>query len=159
REFKKGELLLEEGDVCNHLSFLENGLLRFFIWHDGEKMSKFFTIAPYMFTSQRSFNLRIPAKESIEALEDSSLWQIGYEDNQKLLKMEVWNTFAHKVTQEVQFFTENILENLQSKTAERRYREILEKNPLFIQRIPLKHLASFLGITQQSLSRIRKNIS
>ncbi len=150
---------MEEGSVCNHLRFLESGLLRFFIWKDGETVTKFFTEAPYMFTSQRSFNQREPARENIEALEDSLVWEIRYEDHKALLQLGIWNELAAKVTQEVQFFTENILEDLQNETAENRYRSLLKNRPQLLQRVPLKHLASYLGITQQSLSRIRKNLS
>ncbi len=155
---KKGDILLKEGQICNHIWFLEQGFLRFFIWKDGEAISKFFTLAPYTFTSQRSFNLRQPTKENIEVLEDSIIWEIGFDDNQKLMQIPSYNTFVRKLIQEVQHFTEQIMESLQNKTAEERYRVILEKNPKFMQRVSLKHLASFLGITPQSLSRIRKNI-
>ncbi len=155
---KKGDILLKEGQICNHIWFLEQGFLRFFIWKDGEAIGKFFTLAPYTFTSQRSFNLRQPTKENIEVLEDSIIWEIGFDDNQKLMQIPSYNTFVRKLIQEVQHFTEQIMESLQNKTAEERYRVILEKNPKFMQRVSLKHLASFLGITPQSLSRIRKNI-
>ncbi len=155
---KKGDILLKEGQICNHIWFLQQGFLRFFIWKDGEAISKFFTLAPYTFTSQRSFNLRQPTKENIEVLEDSIIWEIGFDDNQKLMQIPSYNTFVRKLIQEVQHFTEQIMESLQNKTAEERYRVILEKNPKFMQRVSLKHLASFLGITPQSLSRIRKNI-
>ncbi|TMM58923.1 Crp/Fnr family transcriptional regulator [Maribacter algarum] len=156
--YKKGELLLEEDKVCNHLSFLESGLLHFFIWNDGEIKTKFFTEAPYIFTSQRSFNNRIPAKENIQAIENSIVWQVSYKDHQELLKIPVWNTLAQKITQEVQFFTENILEELQNKTAEERYSLLLKNRSDLVKRVPLKYLASYLGITPQSLSRIRRNI-
>ncbi len=159
KTYQKGALLLKNGTVCHHLSFLETGLLRFFIWRDGEAVTKFFTEAPYMFTSQRSFNERQPSRENIEALEDSSVWQITYTDQQELLQLPIWKAFAHKITQEVQFFTENILEELQNETAENRYRLLLNNRPELVGRVSLKHLASYLGVTQQSLSRIRRNIS
>lgn len=150
--------MLEEGKICSHISFLENGLLRFFIWKNGESVTKFFTIAPYMFTSQRSFNQQQPAKESIEALEDSIVWQLSFANQKELLKLEVWQVFARKITQEVQFFTENILEELQNETAEKRYLKLLDTQPELLQRVPLKHLASFFGVAPQSLSRIRKKV-
>ncbi len=158
KKYNKGDLLLEEGLVCNHLWFLEEGLLRFFIWKDGEDISKFFTIPPYLLTSQRSLATRKPAKESIEALKDCTTWKITYEDNEKLLKKEVWSTFARKLVQEVQHFTEEILEDLQNDTAEKRYKRLLESNSELVRRVPLKYLSSFLGITPQSLSRIRRRI-
>lgn len=158
KAYKKGELLLEEGKICNHLSFLENGLLRFFIWKDGETVTKFFTEAPYIFTSQRSFNQRLPSKENIEALEDSLVRQISHADQKELLKIPVWNTLAQKITQEVQFYTENILEELQNTTAEERYKLLLENRSELLMKVQLKHLASYLGVTPQSLSRIRRKV-
>ena len=61
RIFEKDEIVLQEGKVCKYLYFIENGLLRFFINKDGNDITKFFTEAPYFFTSQVSFNSKKPA--------------------------------------------------------------------------------------------------
>jgi CRP-like cAMP-binding protein len=158
REVTKGALLLAEGNVCRHLYFLESGLLRFFILKDGDDITKYFTDVPYMFTSQKSFTAQQPAKESIEALEKSIIWQMTYDDAFRLLTIDAWSTFIRKLIQEVQSYTEEILEALQTETAENRYRTLLATQPALVQRVPLKHLASYLGIAQPSLSRIRKNM-
>lgn len=153
-----GTLLVEEGRICRHLYFLESGLLRFFIIRDGTEVTKYFTDVPYVFTSQRSFATQQPAKESIETLETSVLWRMTHEDAHRLLKIDAWSTFIRKLIQEVQTYTEEILEALQTETAESRYRTMLTAQPSLVQRVPLKHLASYLGIAPQSLSRIRKNL-
>ncbi len=158
RILPKGALLLEEGKICKHLYFIESGLLRFFTWKDGADITKFFTEAPYLFTSQQSFTNLTPARESIEALEDSLLWQMSYEDANRLLALSSWNTFVRKLIQEVQYLTEEILSEIQTETAETRYRKMMAENPELLQRVPLRHLASYLGIAPQSLSRIRKNL-
>jgi CRP-like cAMP-binding protein len=158
KEVKKEQLILEEGKVCKHLYFLKSGLLRFFIQKDGQEITKYFTDIPYCFTSQKSFSTQQPAKESIETLEDSVIWQISFEDTYRLLKITNWSNFIRELIQEVQSLTEEILEELQTETAEIRYRKMLESNDNLLQRVPLKHLASYLGIAPQSLSRIRKNI-
>ncbi|MEM9078500.1 MAG: Crp/Fnr family transcriptional regulator [Bacteroidota bacterium] len=155
---KKGILLLEEGQLCNHVYFLERGLLRFSMLKNGEYVTKFFTEPPYAFTSQYSFSNRLPARENIEALENSDVWRISYEKSNELLRLESWNTFVRKLIQEVQFFTELILEEAQNETAEKRYAKLLQNRPQLVQRVSLKHLASYLGVTPQSLSRIRSNI-
>ncbi len=159
RVIEKDEILLEEGKICRHLYFLESGLLRYFINKDGNDITKFFTIAPYCFTSQVSFNTEKPATENIQAIEKSVVWQITLQQTNELFELKSWNTFARKIIQEVQFFTEEILEDIQTETAEYRYERMLKNNPTLVQRIPLKHLASFLGIAPQSLSRIRKKIA
>jgi CRP-like cAMP-binding protein len=155
---KKNEIVLEAGDVCRHLYFVESGLLRFYIIKDGNDITKFFTEAPYLFTSQASFNSEKLATENIQAIEKCIVWQISYQQTNDLYRLKSWTDFARKIIQEVQFFTEEILEELQTETAEVRYEKMQKNNPVLLQRIPLKHLASYLGIAPQSLSRIRKKI-
>jgi CRP-like cAMP-binding protein len=157
RIIKKNEIILSEGEICKHLYFLESGLLRYFITKDGNEVTKFFTIAPYCFTSQVSFNQQKPATENIQALEKSIIWQITLQQSNELFELKSWTTFARKIIQEVQFFTEEILEEIQTETAAFRYEKMLTENPSLANRIPLKYLASFFGIAPQSLSRIRKN--
>ena len=159
RIFEKEEMLLQEGKVCKYLYFIESGLLRYFISKDGNDITKFFTEAPYCFTSQVSFNSEKPATENIQAIEKSIVWQITLKQTNDLLEFKSWNTFVRKLIQEVQYFTEEILQEIQTETAEKRYEKMLKNEPLLLQRIPLKHLASFLGIAPQSLSRIRKKIA
>ena len=154
--YKKGQLVLEEGKICRKLYFLESGFLRFFITKEGLEVTKYFTAPPYCFTSQRSFTNAIPTNDNIEALEQSTIWEMTKEDAFMLLNIPNWNTFVRKLVQEVQFYTEQILEELQNKTAEERYIEMIEEGNILLEKVPQKHLASYLGIAPQSLSRIRK---
>lgn len=156
---EKDEIILREGKVCKQLYFLESGLLRFYINKDGNEITKFFTDAPYFFTSQASFNSQKPTSENIQAIEKSTVWQVSYQHTNDLYKLNSWSEFGRKITQEVQYFTEEILQEIQTETAENRYKKMIETNPEFLQRIPLQHLASFFGIAPQSLSRIRKKIT
>jgi CRP-like cAMP-binding protein len=159
RAIEKDEIILQEGKVCRHLYFVESGLLRFYINKDGNDITKFFTEAPYFFTSQASFNSQKPANENIQTIEKSIIWQITFKQANELYKLKSWTDFARKIIQEVQFFTEAILEELQTETAEFRYQKMQKKNPKLLERIPLKYLASYLGIAPQSLSRIRKKLT
>ncbi len=157
-EATPGTLLVKEGKTCKHLFFLEQGLLRFFVWRKGVDVTKFFTVAPYSFTSLQSFSNQEPALENVDALEDSVIWRMKREDAYRLLERPEWAVFVRELTQQVQGYTENILEALQNQTAEERYRNLLENQGDLLQRVPLKYLASYLGITPQSLSRIRKKV-
>ncbi len=159
RTVPAGDCLVEAGRVCRHLYFLERGLLRFFVWKEGVEVTKFFTEAPYMFTSQRSFTSQLPATETIEALETSIVWQLSVTDAYALLTVPAWADFVRRLTQQVQQYTEAILEELQTETAERRYRALLRDRPQLVRRVPLRHLASYLGIAPQSLSRIRRKLT
>ncbi len=149
KEVEKNQTILNEGEICKHLYFLESGLMRYFINKDGNEITKFFTNAPYCFTSQVSFNNEKPATENIQAIEKSVIWQISFQDSNKLFELESWTIFARKITQEVQYFTEQILEEIQSETAEFRYEKMLKNDAELTNRIPLKYLASFLGIAPQ----------
>ncbi|WP_020602868.1 Crp/Fnr family transcriptional regulator [Spirosoma spitsbergense] len=155
---KQGEFLLEQGAVCKHLYFVGSGLLRFFVWKEGVDKTKFFTFDNYLFTSQHSFSTRKPATENIQAIADCELLQLTYTDLQTLYdQIPHWRKFIQMIIQEASHFTEEILTELQTETAEKRYQKMLLDNRAMIQRIPLKYLASYLGIAPQSLSRIRKN--
>ncbi|OAQ41957.1 cyclic nucleotide-binding protein [Pedobacter psychrophilus] len=158
RIIEKDEILLQEGKICRHLYFIESGLLRYFIIKDGNEITKFFTEAPYCFTSQVSFTAEKPATENIQAIEQSVIWQTTLTKANDLFELKSWNTFIRKLIQEVQFYTEEILQEIQTETAENRYRKMIETTPQLIQRVPLKYLASFFGIAPQSLSRIRKKM-
>jgi len=153
-----GDILLREGQVCKKLYFLESGLMRYYISKDGEELNKFFTKPPYLFTSQQSFGLQTPANESIQALQDSSVWQVTKKQADELMQHKFWRTFAELIRLEVQGFTELILEQIQGSTAEERYIWMLENEKELVLDLPLKHLASYLGIAPQSLSRIRKRM-
>ncbi|MGD1843035.1 MAG: Crp/Fnr family transcriptional regulator [Thermonemataceae bacterium] len=156
KQYKSNTLILEEGKVCKKLYFLETGFLRYFTNQDGNDITKYFTEAPYCFTSQRSFTNNTPAEDSIEVLEDAIIWEMPQSDAFNLLRLPSWSEFVRKLIQEVQFYTEQILTAIQNKTAEERYVQMIEENNIILQKTPLKHIASYLGIAPQSLSRIRK---
>ncbi|TRX48054.1 Crp/Fnr family transcriptional regulator [Fulvivirga sp. M361] len=156
KEYKKGQVILQSGKVCKKLYFLESGFLRYYVFKDGSDISKYFTVPPYCFTSQRSFANEIPAEDNIETLENCVVWEMSKSDTFDLLACPKWSEFVRKLVQEVQYYTEQILEELQNKTAEERYIKMIEENNILIAKVPLKHIASYLGIAPQSLSRIRK---
>ena len=159
KEYKKNEIILEEGKICRHFYFLESGLIRFYYNVDGNDITKTFTIAPYCFTSKISFRKQEPSNEGIQALEKSVVWQISYSQYKKLEELNTWNIFIRKVLNEIQEFSESFYLEARTMTAEARYKKLLEGYPAdLIQKIPLRHLSSFLGIAPQSLSRIRKKI-
>jgi CRP-like cAMP-binding protein len=141
RTVEKDEILLQEGKICRLLYFVESGLFHFFINKDGNNISKFFTDAPYFFTTQSSYNTQKPAKENIQAIEKSIVWQIKYNEANELYKLISWTDFARNIIQEVQFFTEEILEELQTETAEFRYQKLLKNEAELLKRIPFKILA------------------
>lgn len=158
-EFRKGEIIEEESKICRHFYFLESGLIRFFYNIDGSDITKTFTIAPYCFTSIISFRNQSPSAESIQALEDTVTWRIHYDRYLELARLESWNVFVRKIANEVQEFSEKLMLESKTQTAEYRYMQLIKEYPAdLIQKIPLKYMATFLGIAPQSLSRIRNKL-
>lgn len=151
--------ILKEGQICRHLYFLESGILRYFINNEGLEICKFFTQAPYCFTSQYSFLNQVRASENITSITPSVIWSLPRDIAFEFLKEPSWAAFIRKLTNEVQYLTEELLLASQSKTAEDRYKLMLTEESELITKVPMKYIASFLGIAPQSLSRIRKNVS
>jgi len=160
RTFNKNELILEEGNICRHFYLLERGTIRFFSNVDGKDFTKTFTIAPYCFTSKISFRKQEPSNEGIQALEETIVWQTTYHQYKRLEELNSWNVFIRKILNEIQEFSESFYMEARTMTAEARYNKLITNYPeALIQKIPLKHLSSFLGVAPQSLSRIRKKKS
>lgn len=160
KEFDRNELILEEGKICRYFYYLESGLIRFYGNINGEDFTKTFTIAPYCFTSKISFRKQEASSEGIQALERTKVWRISFANYKKLEAFNSWNIFIRKLLNEIQEFGETFYLDIRTMTAEARYKKILEEYPEeLLQKIPLKHLSSFLGVAPQSLSRIRKKIN
>ena len=158
--FEAGTMILEAGKVCRYLYYLNDGLLRYFDWIDGEDKTKFFTFPNQLFTSQQSFPAQVAAQENIQALEKSQVLAIHFDPVQLLFeRVKTWSLFIRNIILEVNLDTESLLRASQNQTAEDRYKILLNDSPEYLQRIPLKYLASFLGIAPESLSRIRKKVA
>lgn len=155
-ELTKGELVITEGKVCQHVYFLEKGCLRGYYNLDGKEVTYWFAFENNFVTSFFSFITRKPAIENIQVLEDCTLWAITYEDLQRLYArhsdIERLGRIMHEryyVMLEERFVSNHF------KEAKERYDNLLTHSPHILQRVPLGHVASYLGITQETLSRIR----
>lgn len=158
-KFVKNEIILQEGKICKYFYFLEKGLLRYFYDIDGDEVVKVFTFSPYCFTSETSLINRRPATESIQALEDSTVWQINYEQYRELEKLASWNKFINSLLNEIDKFFKLMIVHLKYQTPEQRYVWMTQNYPQsLLQKIPQKYMASFLGITPQSLCRIKNKL-
>ena len=159
-QFDKNEIIHEEGMTCRHFYFLESGLIRFFSNIDGIDITKAFTKSPYCFTSKTSFRKQFPAMESIQALVKTKVWQISHEDYKKLEFINSWNVFMRKILHEIDEYSEKFYLDSKILTAEERYKNLYDEHPAeLLQKIPLKHLSTYLGIAPQSLSRIRNKLN
>lgn len=155
----KNELLLEEGKICRHLYFLEQGALRGFYNLDGKEVTYWFAFEGDFVTSFYSFTTQEPAVENIQLLEGSILWAISKET-----LSDLFNRF-HEIERLVRIAYEKYyirLEerfvNAQFKTAAERYEQLMQQTPHILERVPLGQIASYLGISQETLSRIRSRL-
>ena len=155
---KRGEYLFKEGRICNDYYFLENGFIRAFA-HDTEGndvTTNFYSSNQVVFEVASFFN-RTPSKENYQALVDCDGWCITYEQLNKLFhSMQEFRDFGRSIL--VKGFSALKIRMLAmiTETAEQRYDALLKTNPEIFRYAALKHIASYLGITDTSLSRIRK---
>ncbi len=155
----KRHLLLKEGDTCHYLYLVLDGLVCIYHIEGDEEVSSLFIEEKYLFNSPQSFYLRKPGYEFIETLEPTTLARIHYNDLQKLYQaFPELNFIARVITENYFVKSEERLYLLRRKTAEERYRYFIDRYPTLLQRVPLKYIASYLGITIETLSRIRNKI-
>ncbi|MCW3124264.1 MAG: Crp/Fnr family transcriptional regulator [Flavipsychrobacter sp.] len=155
----KRQLLLKDGDVCNYLYVVLSGLARMYYIKDDEEICSLFIEEKYLFHSPHSFYKRKRAYEYIETLEPSVLARIHYDTLQELYKSYPELNFIGRVITENYFVkSEERLYLLRKHTAEERYLYFRERYPTLLQRVPLKYIASYLGLTLETLSRIRNKI-
>ncbi len=158
-KFKKGEYLSREGQVCTKLMIVESGILRSFYNKDAEQLTTYFNIEGTIATALRSYLKEVPAHENIQALTDVELFYIEKKDMNKLYdEIPSWNKIGRLLMEILYVKMEERSISLQHDSAKERYINFLTEFPNVVNRIPLQYIASFLGITPETLSRIRKSI-
>jgi len=160
KPYKKGEFFLEEGRVCKHVGFVAQGLMRFYINHDGEEKIYDFSQENEYVCNYESFLPQKPSSKIIQALEDSVVFIISYNDLQLFYKNVREGERFGRIA--IEFVFLQLLQDLSSfytETPEVRYGRFLKNHADLQQRISQYHVASYVGVKPQSLSRIRKRIS
>ena len=155
-EYKKNEFILREGRVSNYTSWIIKGLTRSYYMKDGEDITTKFLWAGAPITSVYSYYSRKTGNENIVALEDTTLASLHYDHMQYLYKTHLsFNIIGRVITEQYLYMLEIEVYNLRKQKAEDRYQFILNHLPHLLQRVPLKYLATYLGISLETLSRIR----
>ncbi len=155
----KNDYLVTEGKICRHLYFLEQGAIRGYYILDGKEITHWFGFAQDFVTSFHSFITEQPAVENIQLLEGSILWSISKNNLNKLFKQFPEIDRLVRIAYEKYYIRlEERFVNAQFKTATERYESLLEQTPHIIERVPLGYIASYLGISQETLSRIRSRL-
>lgn len=160
-EYQKGDFLLQKGQIANEYYVVEEGLVRSYV-HDfeGNEITTGFAGNHQVLIEVASIFSRTPTQENIQCLTNSRLWKIDYDRFQELFHLvpaiREWG--RSWMSAELYRYKTRVTEMI-TLPATKRYLQLLAETPQIIQQAPLKLIASYLGITDTSLSRIRKEIA
>jgi CRP/FNR family transcriptional regulator, anaerobic regulatory protein len=156
KEFTKNDFLLRAGNTCRHIFFIESGLVRCYYTKEGEDISCWFMKEGDVVVSVESFFGQRPSYESIQAMEDTTAYSIGWQQLQSIYRrFPEFNFTGRVLTEKYYTLSERRLYSMRQQRATDRYECLLNDAPELINRIPVKYLASYLGISRETLSRIR----
>ena len=156
----KKNQILKQKLVADKLFFIQKGLVRVYhISEEGNEMTSEIMTAPSFVTCFESFRKRTPSTVIVETVTDCELQMVLEKDYLKLFeKVQNWQTFCTSVYDNYLFRNSKRLNALKNLSAKERYLDFVESNKQIVNNIPIKHLASYLGIKPQSLSRIRAEV-
>ncbi len=159
-EFPKKHILLKEGQTSDYIYVVLKGLLRMYYIKDDNEVCSRFMDEQHMAMSVNSFYSRTPGYEYIETLEPTTVARIHHDQLQKVYNThDDFNYIARVITEQYFIRSEERLYLIRKHSAEERYVYFIEHYPELLQRVPLMYIATYLGITLETLSRIRKKLS
>lgn len=158
KKIRKKQYFLEEGNVCKYVGFIVKGAMRQYSVDDkGAEHIVHLYIENYWVSDRESAVMFTPSKYNIDAWEDTELLIAKVADMLNLIeKVPSFGQMTRLMDQRSFIVSQRRLNSTISNTAEKRYEEFADNHPQFIQRFPQHLIASFLGITKETLSRIRK---
>ena len=165
--FKKGETIHHMGDVCTRLRFINSGLARaYMITEEGKDYtwSIFFNdqnahMSNLFVVDYESFIHQIPSHLCIDAIEDCEIFSVDFHDVEFLYdKLKRGERFGRLMSQEAYSYLHRQTIDRQTKTAEERFEAFMKETPYLLDKVPQYHIATFLGITPQHLSRLKKKV-
>lgn len=161
RILKKKQYYVQPGVVCRNKAYVNKGCLRNYVTDkDGHERILFFPMEDWWITDLESYFSGIPATAYVQALEDCQLFEISKEDfemlEHKIPKLKIW--YSLKLSRHASKSIKR-MEEIRTLSPQERYLNLLESDPGIFQRIPLQHIASYLNIEPQSLSRLRKRLT
>jgi CRP-like cAMP-binding protein len=159
KEISRKDFLLKEGQICKTINYVESGALRsFHVDKEGKESTIMFAISDWWITDMYCFVMEQPAMQNIVAIEDSQVWQLQKDDLDRLyVAVPKFERFFRIIMQNAYIREQlRVLQSL-SLTAEERYDIFLSKYPQLMPHLTQKQIASYLGITPEFLSTLRKH--
>ncbi len=155
----KGHILMEAGKIIPYFYFIKKGIVRAYSVVNNSEITFWFGSETEAILSMRSYVDNKASYESIELLENCELYRLRNEDIQQLFEKDInIANWGRKYAEKELMKTEEIFISRQFKTASERYKDLFKTRPELLKRVSLGNIASFLGITQVSLSRIRTEV-
>ncbi len=155
-KIKKGELLVKRGEVCNYFYFVEKGMMGRFKYYYNKDLPEGVSDEGELITCLESFLLRRPSQVMIEALENTASWGVSHADFARLTEQShELNLLYRTILEHTIVKSQHIADMLRNEPAHVRYNRLLENYPQILRRAPLVHIASFLQMTPETLSRVR----
>jgi CRP-like cAMP-binding protein len=155
----KGSYFLRAGKYCNKLSFIQEGILRVYVNLPDKEVTQWIGTAGYFMTDLHAFMYRNPSRFNIQALTDTRLFSIDYEEYLAMGKLvPKWHEVEKLFMGKCFVMLENRVFDLISMSAEERYQKLFDQNAELFNQVPLQYLASMLGMTPETFSRIRKRM-
>ena len=156
KSYKSGEAILSQGNTNKYLYFLQKGLVRAFYYKDNKELTSWIFSENTLFISVYSFLTQTPSNETIEAIEDTTVLCISHSKLQELYDSYLdLNVIGRKLTEMYYVQMAERTTNLRMVSSKARYENFIKDYPNLINRIPLGYIASYLGMSQETLSRIR----
>lgn len=157
KKVKKKQLFLQRGDVCQYTGFILKGAMRQYSVDDkGVEHTVQLATENWWVVDRESYLMRTPSVYYIEAWEDTDLLTLGLEDLNKILSIPAIKEMFWQMDQNNYIASQKRLNDSISLPAQKRYENLIQYYPDFVQRFPLQIIASYLGITRETLSRVRK---
>jgi CRP-like cAMP-binding protein len=159
-EFAKLDFLIQEGSVANYYYFLESGFVRSYaIDLEGNDITTKFFSSKDVVIDWHSYFLKTPCREDIQAITPCVAWKITFENFMKLFNIEAFREVGRTRLINNYFELKSHSVSIIADSAKDRYLNLMKQKPDVVQNVPLKQIATYLGITDTSLSRIRKEIT
>ena len=159
KSLKKKDFLLQDGKICNFIGFIAEGTIRHFHIKDGIEKTCDISFESAWVTDFQSFTHNTYCIMNLQAMEDTTMLIIQKENLYNLYnECRKYETFGRLMAEEVAHRATEIAMSLSSDKPEERFQNLLKKQPDLFQRVPQKYIASFLGVSPESLSRIRSRI-